>query len=235
MTDEPSRNRGTSPEPVAVITGDVVGSARFTGPDRARLHEALRRAADDLIDAFHEFVPYPIAFFRGDSWQFLVSQPSKAIRVGLYYRSSTQSLLDSPHYDARMAIGVGTISFLPGSDVSSGDGEAFRRSGEALNDLGRDRRMAFVGPPSLPPVTRDAIDAIVGLIDSIASQWTSRQASAVAGALRGWTQQQIGDRRFDPAITQQGVAQHLDRAAWDAIEAALDFVEATIGDGESEG
>lgn len=215
---------------VAVITGDVVGSARFAGPDRARLHDGLREAADDLGDAFRDCVPYPVAFFRGDSWQFLVTEPAMAIRVGLYYRSTSQSLLDSARFDTRMAIGVGTVSFLPDADVTSGDGAAFRRSGEALNDLGRDRRMVFVGPTSLGAVERAAIDVIVGLIDSIASQWTSRQAQAVAGALRGWTQQQIGDRQFKPPITQQGVAQHLDRAKWDAIEDALEFVEsAAVG------
>lgn len=210
---------------MAVITGDVVGSARFAGADRASLHRGLRQAATDLESSFASFVPYPVAFFRGDSWQFLVTEPPLAIRMGLYFRSAAQSLFDSAAFDTRMAIGVGTISFLPEEDVSAGDGEAFRRSGEALNELGRDRRMVFVGPPGMPTVEHAAIHAMVGLIDAIASDWTARQAQAVAGALRGWTQRQIGRERFDPPISQQGVAQHLDRAAWEAIEAALDFIE----------
>ncbi|MGA9533920.1 MAG: hypothetical protein WBR18_14465 [Anaerolineales bacterium] len=210
---------------IAVITGDVVGSARFAGAARARLHNGLRQAADDLERAFAAYVPYPIAFFRGDSWQFLVTEPSMAIRMGLYFRSASQSLFGSAAFDTRMAIGVGTISFLPEDDVSAGDGEAFRRSGEALNDLGRERRMVFIGPPSMSPFEQSAISAITGLIDAIASNWTARQAQAVAGALRGWTQQEIGSNRFEPPITQQGVAQHLDRASWDSIEDALEVVE----------
>jgi hypothetical protein len=218
MDADPNRN-------VAVITGDVVGSARFAGADRARLHSGLRQAADDLERAFAAYVPYPVAFFRGDSWQFLVTEPAMALRMGLYFRSASQSQFDSTAFDTRMAIGVGSISFLPEHDVSAGDGAAFRRSGEALNELGRGRRMVFVGPPTMPAFERSAISAITGLIDAIASNWTARQAQAVAGALRDWTQQEIGVTSFDPPITQQGVAQHLDRASWVAVEAAIQFVE----------
>jgi hypothetical protein len=210
---------------VAVITGDVVGSARFGGGARTQLHEGLRATASDLATAFGEVVPYPVAFFRGDSWQLLVSNPSVAVRVGLYFRSAARALFEATTFDVRMAIGVGTVSFLPERDVSAGDGEAFRRSGEALDGLAGDRRLVLVASPAMRPVETGAIDAIVGLIDSIASGWTARQARAVTGALLDWTQAEIAGRRFDPPITQQGVAQHLDRAAWDAVERALRFLE----------
>jgi hypothetical protein len=100
----------------------------------------------------------------------------------------------------RLAIGIGPIDFLPQKAISSGDGEAYRRS-------------------------RDAQDVLVRLIDAIARDSTGRQANAVCGAILDWKQVKIASVWFKGAVTQQAVAQHLERAGWNAAAEALAHIE----------
>jgi hypothetical protein len=46
----------------------------------------LYLASDKICQYFHDYVLNKIAVFRGDSWQFVVSDPSKSLRIGLFYR-----------------------------------------------------------------------------------------------------------------------------------------------------
>jgi hypothetical protein len=70
-----------------------------------------------------------------------------------------------------------------------------------------------------------AIPAILTVLDVIVSRWTSAQATAVAGALMRMNQQQIATSWPHKSITQQSAAQHLARAGWDGVEAALEYYE----------
>jgi hypothetical protein len=81
----------------------------------------------------------------------------------------------------------------------------------------------FIGCP--PDAMHDALQSIVHLIDGLAVHWSSKQASAILGALQGLTQEQIA-RQWEPsAVSQQAIAQHLDRSGWHAIKFAVDFFE----------
>lgn len=206
---------------VAVLTGDVVHSTRMTGKARRRLHDALYSTSGELREHFCGLVPYDVDIYRGDSWQLLVSAPHKALRVALYFRSRLRSHFESDKVDTRVAIGVGSVDFLPEKGVSTGDGDAFRRSGWAFEELGRTGRMAFSGDG---PHAR-CLDVAVELVDFPASHWTARQAYAVSQALLELTQEDIADGWIERAITQQAVAQHLSRAGWHAVDTALSFFE----------
>ena len=74
----------------------------------------------------------------------------------------------------------------------------------------------------------EAFDTIFQLIDFLANEWTEKQAQAIAGALQGWTQDEISRSWWEKPITQQAVGQHLDRSGWNAIESALAFFEKGI-------
>ena len=84
-------------------------------------------------------------------------------------------------------------------------------------------RFSFPGPRE-----EETLDVVVQLVDGLASRWSDRQALAVSGALRGWKQAKIASTCWKQPISQQAVAQHLDRAAWTSIELALGFFERTI-------
>jgi hypothetical protein len=81
--------------------------------------------------------------------------------------------------------------------------------------------------PELPE--EEALQIIVQLVDRIAAEWSDKQALAVTGALQGWTQEKIGQLCWTEPITQQAVAQHLDRSAWINVERALGYFEKVVG------
>lgn len=211
-------------ETVAVLTGDVVRSTRMAGSARHELLEGINRTGRELRAEFGASIPYEVDIFRGDSWQLLVAETRLALRVALFFRARLRSLLPDWKMDTRIGIGVGTVDFLPEKGVSSGDGDAFRRSGWALEELGRTFRMAYGGEGP----QNECLDVCVRLVDFPASNWTARQAFAVAQALLGHTQEDIAQHWMDRPITQQAVAQHLARAGWHAVDTAVQFFERQI-------
>jgi hypothetical protein len=206
----------------AVLTGDVIDSSWLSSADRRKLPLLLKRAARELRKAFPSIVPYELDVFRGDSWQLVISEPVLCVRAALFLRSSViASGLAGQRTDTRVAIAVGRIDFVPGGRVSEGDGPAYRASGEALDALTDQVRMSLAAGPGAS--ARDA-SVVVRLIDAIVQEWTGRQALAVTGRLRDWTQAQIA-RLWPEPITQQSVARHLERAHWPAVEEALLHLE----------
>ncbi len=206
---------------VAVLTGDVVGSKRLRDAARKDLHTAISRAGSELRDIFQGAVPYEVDVYRGDSWQLLIAEPRLALRIALLFRSRLKSLMPDVKVDTRVGIGIGSVDFLPETGVSSGDGEAFRRSGWAFEEIGRSFRMAYRGEGP----HQQCLDVCVRLVDFPATNWTARQAYAVAQALLGRTQEEIGRDWMERPITQQAVAQHLARAGWHAVDTAVRFFE----------
>lgn len=207
----------------AVITGDIVGSSKLKPAERKELHAALKDTSDKLTEYFKQLVPLRVEIFRGDSWQLLVIDPAQSLRIGLFFRAFLRGKMKSTRVDTRISIGVGSIDLIPEGSISSGDGQAFRSSGEALESLSRSHRMTVSFPQSLISNNRHALDVILKLIDALARDWTGKQAHAVSGALLGYTQEKIAGTWFEREISQQAVAQHLDRAGWNAVEIGLNY------------
>ena len=121
----------------AVLTGDIVGSRRLTTDEWQSLAQVIDRLSVDL--SHWPEVPLPLARFRGDGWQLLVSDPRQALRVALYIRATLRAEVDARQLDTRVAIGVGRIDPLPGARVSEGTGPAYWRSGTAEDKKGWQR------------------------------------------------------------------------------------------------
>jgi hypothetical protein len=212
----------TSPEKeYAVITGDIVGSSKLPKAQRRVLTGLLQEASRETMKAFSKDVPFAVDVFRGDSWQLLVSDPTQSLRVGLFFRACLRSQAERGQgLDTRMAIAVGRVDFVRGR-VSQGDGEAYRLSGRGLESLPRKQRLGLAFPAG---GQREAVSVIVRLIDALAQEWTGKQATAIRGALRGWTQEKIA-KSWPEKISQQAVTKHLEGAKWPAVEGGLAYVE----------
>jgi hypothetical protein len=213
----------------AVITGDFINSSKLAPKDWDRLHDIMKRSSQLLRESFAAIVPLDVDIFRGDSWQLLVLDPAKALRLSLLYRATIRAKMESLDLDTRMAIAVGKIDSIPATRVSEGHGEAYLLSGEGLDRLNRSKsaNMCFAHKD---PEIADTLDVIVRLIDALATSWTDKQALAMSGALRGMKQEEIAERLWEKKITQQAVAQHLSRAGWDAIERGIDYFEKKLKD-----
>ncbi len=210
----------------AILTGDIVGSARYRGDSRRRLHDAITTAGRDTRTAFGQSIPREVDFFRGDSWQCLVTDPEKSLRIALYFRATFRQIMQNNAADTRLAIGIGSLDFVPDNGISAGDGEAYRLSGSLIDRMSAHCRMALGLSPSLngTPIAASG-PVIVQLVDALVQQWTSRQAKAVCGALRNLSQKEIAEHTWGEVISQQAVAQHLQKAGWHAVQQALDCFE----------
>lgn len=211
----------------AVITGDFIDSSKLAPGDWDRLHGIMKKSAQLLRESFEGVVPLDVDIFRGDSWQMLVLDPAQALRLSLFYRATIRAKMARLDLDTRMAIGIGKIDSIPVNRVSEGHGEAYLLSGEALDQLNKSKaaNMCFVHRND---EIAENFDAIVRLIDAIATRWTDKQALAISGALRGMKQEEIAEKLWEKRITQQAVAQHLSRAGWDAVEKGIEYFEKTI-------
>jgi len=214
----------------AVLTGDVVKSSALMAEDRGRVPESLRAAADLTTQHFPDAVHGAMDIFRGDSWQMVVSRPRLALRVGLFLRAALLAQPGGRPIDTRVAVGFGTVAYLPENNVSTGNGQAFNLSGEALEAAGKTCRLSVSFPEPLRSPLTHSLTIIVRLIDLQAQRWTRKQAEAVSGAVLGLTQQSIGKGWFREPVTQQAISQHLEGAGWAAISQGVNFFESVLPD-----
>jgi hypothetical protein len=212
----------------AVLTGDIVASSKLSGAERSNLHGFMKTTSRELRDFFTHLVPMDASVFRGDSWQLLVTDPSESLRVGLFYRASLRATMKSKRVDTRISIGIGSIEFIPPENVAGGDGPAFRASGKALEEIGKSRRMILSWPDSGNPDGIEPLTTMLSFVDELASNWTEGQARAVCGALLKWTQERTARSWPGKEISQQAVAQHLDRAGWSALEDGLGLFQSVV-------
>ncbi len=139
-----------------VVTGDVVASSKLSPPDRERLFAVMKEASRELRQWLGEAMPLEVDIYGGDSWQILLATPGKALAAALFFRAYLRA--HPPHCDSRFAVAIGPIDFVPGKNVSEGDGDAFRRSGQMLEGgLGK-RRMGFAPGAPHPPSNQSKED-----------------------------------------------------------------------------
>lgn len=201
-----------------VVSGDVVASSKLPAEERRALFDTMRAGSDELGRWLGEAMPLEVDIHGGDSWQMLLADPQKSLAAGLFYRAYLKA--HPPHVDSRFAVAVGPIDFVPGEKVSEGDGLAFRQSGELLAEgLGK-RRMGFASETNECQIW----DLVLELLDAIVQRWTEKQALAITGALRGWTQEETA-RLWDPPVEQPTIHRQLQAARWPAVARAVEEFE----------
>lgn len=218
----------------AALTGDIVGSRRFAAQGPA-VCDAIKGAYHAVVEAFPEALAGlpTVDVFAGDSWQMVTRSSAQALRIGLCMRALIRGDARLPGADSRLAIGIGSVDFIAEPNLSESQGEAFRLSGQALDRLkagGRRLAVAVEGltddrPNGCAVESVDALETVVALLDALCQGWTASRAWAVAGALRGWTQQRIAE---DTGVSQPYVAKALAGAHWDAVESAIEWWERAL-------
>lgn len=209
----------------AVITGDIVKSSDLNRTERATLLKVLKEIFEKingLSDEKEGGMPFEI--YRGDSFQGVLSDPVQALKVCLLFkvslRASTETTLKKA-WDARIALGLGSISFIS-EKGAEGDGEAFRRSGPELDDMKGDNRLKIRTP--WKEVDQE-LDVLCSFADVVISRWTTQQAEVILGQMEGLTQQQIASRYN---ISQVAVHHRLKNSGWTAMSKFLDRYEIII-------
>ncbi len=204
----------------SVVTGDIVSSSRLSKRERKNLYDVMKQGAAELRQRYPRAVPFDVDIFRGDSWQFLVSDIPDTLRTALFYRLYIRIRMENIS-DTRVSIGVGKVSFVSETRVSEGAGPAYQISGKGLDGLKRSRMsLQFEDNKDFNSYS----EILIMVIDSLVTSLTYRQALAVYGALQGWSQKDIV-ALWDRPITQQAVSDHLKSARWDLLEKSIEYIE----------
>ena len=212
----------------AVISGDIVGSSGLLDRTGSPTKTIIERIGRITIDNFQDYLLPEIDVYRGDSWQMVSTDPARSLRIGLFFRALIKADREIKPADTRLALGFGSIDFLPDRGISAGDGEAFRLSGAGLDSCKKDRRMCLAFPEDQESTITRGLDQMIRLLDFQVQRWQPRQSEAVAGALLGLTQQRIAVDWVNEPVSQQTISQHLDSAGWNVIKSTLAYFESTL-------
>jgi len=171
----------------AVLTGDLVGYSRYKTKDRK---EVLLHLKDSFKKLPLDITASKFWVFRGDSFQGILSRPEEALKAALIIRSSLVSRYKGKRsrLDARIAIGIGTVDYLP-RRVGEGDGEAFRNSGMELDGMKKSEKNLIVKTPWKE--LNDELSTECALLDAVIERWTKEQAEAIMYQIMGLTQEEI--------------------------------------------
>lgn len=121
-----------------------------------------------------------------------------------------------PRLDARIAIGLGKIDYLPtGKDnynIGEMSGEAFRNSGQLLDrNLKGDRNLIVKTP--WPEVDAE-MDIHCLVVDRLISKWTTKQCAAVMYKLDDYNLKEIGEKLN---ISFSAVGRRLKKTDYDIV------------------
>ncbi|HUH33910.1 MAG TPA: SatD family protein, partial [Daejeonella sp.] len=160
--------------------------------------------------------------FRGDSFQLLFKNPQDGLRRTLQLRCwFKKNTITDYILDARMAIGVGEISYY-GDTVLDSDGEAFHISGRAFDAM---EDGEFIKVVTADQAMNEQLNVICRLMDVIISGWTPSQAEVIFLALENKTQQQMADQLN---VGQSAINNRLKLAKWKEIERTIRYISALL-------
>ena len=209
----------------AVLTGDIVSSSKINSDKRSLLFDALRKISEELHNKYPQDVSYPIANFRGDSWQLIVENPAKSLEICIYIRSFIKFTFKDMNLDSRIAVGIGSIIFLPESNnISSGDGPAFRTSGHLLDSLKSDRMAIGIAGMENDELNLNLSQIYLATDQNICS-WNASQCQAIYWKLQNYTQTQISQKWLPESITQPAVSKMLASAGWGKVLRIIKYFE----------
>jgi predicted DNA-binding protein (UPF0251 family) len=186
----------------AVLTGDLIGSSRFRIQQR---EEVLSILKDSFKKISHDIIESQFVVFRGDSFQGVLSRPDEALNAALIIRASLLSKFKGKRtrLDARIAIGIGTIDYLPPDQAGEGDGEAFRNSGLELDKMKKSEQNLIIRTPWTE--INEELRTECALLDALIQRLTKEQAEAIAYQLPK-REYLVQDQVIIEEITQEKIA-----------------------------
>ena len=175
--------------------------------------------------------------FKGDSVEIFLHDPHEALRVALLLKTLVKKTFAwgkennarrelFRKYGIRLAIGIGEMRIADQKqDIL--DGEAIYNSGRLLEKASKEKlsikRSMFFACPN--PLLTEYVDVMVGLLDTLLRNATSRQNEILYYRLLGKNEKEIAVMLN---IKQSAVNQRSNSAGWKAVESALNYYEKLI-------
>lgn len=161
----------------AIITGDIVDSTKMVADERNSMLHMLQSLPELLVP----LTKIDLEIFRGDSFQIKVQNPIDSLKAALAIRAHIRSFKFTEYnsqWDARLAIGIGTLEYENGS-LATSDGEAYRASGRGLDSIGKGR--LSIDTP-WDEVNKELLVS-TAFADDIVSGWTQSQSRVMFQSL----------------------------------------------------
>ncbi|SMO43969.1 hypothetical protein [Solitalea koreensis] len=200
----------------AVLTADIVNSTLLNTEDRLLLLQKLNAL-------FVEMNETNFKIYRGDTFQGVNEKPwlalEQCVKIRAYLLKTTTSS-SKVKFDARIAIGLGTIS-LKAATIEESDGEAFHNSGQLL-DQKSTQYLLFKSPWN--ELNRE-MQVHCTMLDLIINNWTKAQAEVIWERLQGLNQMAIAQKI---GISQASVNNRLKLAHFDALQIVLNHYSSVI-------
>ncbi len=222
-----------------IITGDIVSSQSIPPKLREKLFDDIAAFLKELkkkwINSYETF--------RGDSIQCEAKSPELALRVSLIIRAFLKGYLSeeelpkaeanrveektkgyfTTEFDIRLGIGIGEIDFIKKNKLTTSDGEAFRMSGEALDNLKQASHRLMV--KTCKTEFDEQLEPAMLLLDALIQKWTLNAAELVLYLLQNKKEEEIAGLLN---ISQSAVNQRKKNAQWFAMEKLIQYFEKTI-------
>lgn len=156
---------------IAVLTGDLVGSTALPAGRVDTAMQAIRQAAREAGGWQAPQHDTRFTRFRGDGWQFCLSEPRLSLRAAVVLQANLVAL----GLESRISIGIGPVATLGTTDLSDATGKAFELSGRGLDKMTGSARLVL---------DKDDIriedQLIADLLGERMGRWTAAQAEAAA-------------------------------------------------------
>ncbi len=210
----------------AVLTGDIAGSSRLQGEERIKLLKSLKDSFRLVDKILGDVTAFPFEVFRGDGFQGVLKAPELSLKAAIIIRAKIRSSFKTTLkdiIDARVAVGVGSISLFPEKTSGEGDGEAYRNSGPELDKMEKKSQLLLVKTPW--ENINSELNVECALLNAIISRWSVEQAEVLLLHLQGKTQAQIAESLN---ISQPGAGKRIRNANIEEIELMLERFERLI-------
>jgi hypothetical protein len=220
----------------ATISADIVSSTSLNVEELTLLQAEIRHFLDELSKNSQGSDWGRL--FKGDSVEIFLLDPRKALRIALLLKALVKkapvSLKSNKNakrilfrkYGIRLAIGIGEMRIADQkNDIL--DGKAIYNSGRLLEgqqkttkDKPSIKRSLFFG--SNDAVLNAQMDVILGLLDAILKEMTTRQSEILYYKLLGANEEEIASKL---SIKQSAVNQQSNSFSWPSIESAVNYFE----------
>lgn len=216
----------------ATISADIISSTSLSVEELTLLQSEIHSFLDELSEKSQENDWGRL--FKGDSVEIFLHDPHEALRVALLLKTLVKKTFAwgkennarrelFRKYGIRLAIGIGEMRIADQKqDIL--DGEAIYNSGRLLEKASKEKlsikRSMFFACPN--PLLTEYVDVMVGLLDTLLRNATSRQNEILYYRLLGKNEKEIAGMLN---IKQSAVNQRSNSAGWKAVESALNYYE----------
>lgn len=219
----------------ATISADIISSTSLSVEELTLLQSEIHGFLDGLSEKSQGNDWGRL--FKGDSVEIFLHDPHEALRVALLLKTLVKKTFAwgkennarrelFRKYGIRLAIGIGEMRIADQKqDIL--DGEAIYNSGRLLEKASKEKlsikRSMFFACPN--PLLTEYVDVMVGLLDTLLRNATSRQNEILYYRLLGKNEKEIAVMLN---IKQSAVNQRSNSAGWKAVESALNYYEKLI-------